>query len=226
MDLEIIYQDDYIVSINKPHGLLVHKSKIAHDVKVFALQTLRNQINKQVYPAHRLDRKTSGILLFALDKNSLANIREQFDKKQVAKTYKALVRGWTPDAFTIDKPLINEKGKEQEALTHFRTIEKYEKPWQIGKFSTSRYSLLEVKPETGRMHQIRKHLNHFRHPIIGDRPHGCNKQNKFFLEKFEFNTMLLHAESLVIKHPKTNNLIKIKAEKFEAFNWMLEQMRT
>jgi len=209
--LEILYQDEYLVAINKPHGLLVHQSPIARDASEFAIQLLRNQLQKKVYPVHRLDRKTSGVLLFAFDKEVNKLMTEIFTSKTIQKRYIAVVRGYAPDSLMIDYPLYTDDGRLQEAQTLIRTLCKAEIDLQFGKHPTSRYSLIEAFPHTGRMHQIRKHLAHIFHPIIGDRPHGCNKQNKLWLETFHMNTMLLHAESVQLTHPITNEKIKIKA---------------
>lgn len=211
MELEIVYQDEHLVVINKPHGLLVHRSKIARDVHEFALQILRDQIQQAVYPVHRLDRKTSGLLIFALSKEILKMMNQIFQDNAIKKEYLAIVRGWTPEEFTIDKSLPKENGTLQEALTHFKTLECIEKPWPLGKFETNRYSLIKAFPVTGRMHQIRRHLNHFRHPIIGDRPHGCNKQNKFLKEKFDISTMYLHALKVEFNHPLTGKSMVLQA---------------
>jgi tRNA pseudouridine65 synthase len=164
-----------------------------------------------VYPVHRLDRKTSGVLLFALNEEMNKSLQEAFMAKKVLKKYVALVRGFAPESATIDYPLTNEAGKIQEAITHFKRLQTIEIPLPFGKFDTSRYSLLELQPESGRMHQIRKHLAHIFHPIIGDRPHGCNKQNKFFLENWEMKNMLLHASELQFMHPVLQEEITIKA---------------
>ncbi len=215
--LEIIYQDDDLVAINKPNGLLVHRSSIATNTDVFALQLLRDQINQKVYPCHRLDRKTSGVLLFALNPEIQRKLNDQFMNNSTEKKYLAIVRGYAPDSGTIDYALTNDSGKTQDALTHFKTIAKTEIDVALGKFSTSRYSLLEIKPITGRMHQIRKHLAHIFHPVIGDRPHGCNKQNKLFLETWNMNTMLLHSSELIVKHPVSEKPLTINANLPEEF---------
>ncbi|MFT4754439.1 MAG: tRNA pseudouridine65 synthase [Salibacteraceae bacterium] len=209
--LDILFQDEYLVAINKPHGLLVHRSKIATNTDVYALQILRDQIGQKVYPVHRLDRKTSGVLLFALSPEMNTALQTQFAENQTNKSYKSIVRGFTPQKETIDYALTNDSGKTQDALTSYTTLKHSEIEVALGKFPTSRYSLIEVHPETGRFHQIRKHMAHVFHPIIGDRPHGCNKQNKLFKEKWNMNTMLLHAETLQITHPITNEPLVIKA---------------
>ncbi|MBI5917644.1 MAG: pseudouridylate synthase [Bacteroidetes bacterium] len=209
--LEIIFQDSHLIAINKPHGLLVHKSPIAADATEFAVQQLRNQIGAKVFPAHRLDRKTSGVLLFTLSPTVNSLMQVQFAEHKVEKTYTAIVRGFTPEDGLIDYPLKNENGVEQEALTRFETLAHAELPVPFGQHPTSRYSLLKLVPQTGRHHQLRKHLAHILHPIIGDRPHGCNKQNKLWKEKWEMTTMLLHAVSLEFEHPVSGEKIKIEA---------------
>ena len=211
MELEIIYQDAYFVAVNKPHGLLVHRSKLAKDAKEFALQILRNQIGGHVYPCHRLDRKTSGILLFAKDAESNKMMQKLFHDGQVQKQYLAIVRGFCPESGTIDYPLKRDDGTIQEAITHYKRLSKTEIDVPYLAHLTSRYSLVEVSPKTGRMHQIRKHLAHIFHPIIGDRPHGCNKQNKLFKEKWQMTTMMLHASDLSFVHPITLDKVQIKA---------------
>lgn len=219
--LEVIYQDDYLVAVNKPHGLLVHRSPIAADASEFAIQLLRDQLGMKVFPVHRLDRKTSGVLLFALNEEVNRIMQEAFMNKQVNKKYVALVRGFTPVSGVIDYALTNEKGKVQEAITHYKTLKSYELPIPYGKQVTSRYSLVEVHPETGRMHQIRKHFAHIFHPIIGDRPHGCNKQNKLFLEQWNMNTMLLHAIEISFEHPILAQNVTINASRSDDFNRIL-----
>lgn len=209
--LEIIYQDEYLVAINKPHGLLVHQSPIARNAEEFALQLLRDQLQKHVWPVHRLDRKTSGLLLFALNKETDRLMQQQFMENKVQKKYLAVLRGHSPDELLIDYPLKKENGTLQDAITYFKTIARTEIPLAIGKHPTSRYALVEAQPQTGRMHQLRRHFAHIFHPIIGDRPHGCNKQNKFFKEHFQMESMLLHASYLHFKHPISQEDIHLKA---------------
>ncbi len=219
--LDILYQDDYIVAINKPHGLLVHRSPIAADTSEFALQLLRDQIQQSVHPAHRIDRKTGGILLFSRNKEMDASLQQLFANKEVEKCYWAIVRGYTEDDGTIDYPLRKENGTLQDALTHYRTLARAEIDLPFGKHTTSRYSLVELRPITGRMHQLRRHMAHILHPILADRPHGCNKQNKLWKEQFEMDTMLLHAKEIKFKHPRTGATIQIQAPLQQEFNRVL-----
>lgn len=199
--LEIIYQDDHLVAINKPHGLLVHRSPIAADATEFAMQLLRDQIGQYVYPCHRLDRKTSGVLLFALDKDTQSNVNQWFREQKISKEYLAIIRGWTDDKIHIDYDLTNDRGIVQGAITDLKTIQRCEIGVPLGKYATQRYSLVALTPTTGRFHQLRKHMNHIRHPIIGDRPHGCSKQNRLWKSNWGMEKMMLHAQKLRIPSP-------------------------
>lgn len=228
-DLPILYQSDGLVAINKPHGLLVHRSFIAADASEFAVQLLRDQLGQRVYPVHRLDRKTGGVLLFALTDALNSAMQQQFADGEVQKTYLAIVRGYTPDELAIDYPLRRDEGNGkqgplQEAFTALKTIQRTEVSIPFGKHATSRYSLVELSPTTGRMHQLRKHMAHIFHPIIGDRPHGCNKQNSLFLTKFGMNTMLLHARRLQYTHPDSGEVITIDAPFQNEFTRMLRTL--
>ncbi|WP_375444555.1 pseudouridine synthase [uncultured Fibrella sp.] len=225
-ELPILHQADGLVAINKPHGLLVHRSFIAADASEFAVQLLRDQLGQRVYPVHRLDRKTGGVLLFALTDALNSAMQQQFAEGQVHKTYLAIVRGYTPDELDIDYPLRRDDGDGklgtlQEAFTALKTLQRAEVLIPFGKHATSRYSLVELTPATGRMHQLRKHMAHVFHPIIGDRPHGCNKQNKLFLDQFSMNTMLLHARRLQFIHPTTGESITVEAPFQTEFTRML-----
>ncbi len=223
--LQILFKDDSLVAINKPPGLLVHRSPIARDVETFAVQELRNQLDQHVYPAHRLDRKTSGVLLFGLKEEVNKILQQDFAEKRVNKTYLAIVRGWLDDKGTIDYALRRDDGKMQDAVTHYECLQRTEVDVPFGKFSTSRYSLARVNPETGRMHQIRKHFAHILHPIIGDRPHGCNKQNRLFKERWNLTEMMLHARQIEINHPITKEKLSITAEPFGEFRRMISELK-
>ncbi|WP_419803221.1 pseudouridine synthase [Mucilaginibacter sp.] len=224
MLLEILYQDEHLIAINKPHGLLVHRSALARDVHEFALQLLKNQIGKWVNPTHRIDRKTAGVLLFALDKQTEKLMQTAFAKNEVQKKYLAILRGHTLDYQEIDYPLHKENGALQDAFTAFKTLQRAELDIPLGAHPTSRYSLVEAKPTTGRMHQLRKHFSHIFHPIIGDRTHGCNKQNRMFKERWQMETMMLHAAELSFVHPVYGNLIVIKAPLQNEFSEVVQLM--
>ena len=222
--LDILFRDEHLIAINKPHDLLVHRSPIAADAGEFALQLLRDQIGQKVNPAHRIDRKTGGVLLFAFNKSVEIAMQKQFAENQVSKKYLAIVRGHTDDNGDIDYPLRKENGTLQEAFTTYRTLKRAELDVAFGKYTTSRYSLIEATPATGRMHQLRKHFAHIFHPIIGDRTHGCNKQNKLFKERWQMETMLLHASELAFAHPVSGSAIHLKAPLQPEFLRVMELM--
>ena len=222
-ELEILYQDSDFIAVNKPHGLLVHRTKMANDTNIFAIQLLRNQIGQKVYPIHRLDRKTSGVLLFG--KNPDANRRGQslFRERKVHKQYIALVRGHILSSGSIEYPLLH-NNKLQDAITHYEPVELFEANFPSGKFSRSRFTLAHLQPEHGRFHQLRKHMAHIFHPIIGDRPHGCNKQNKLWKDRFNMTTMLLHAQSIEIDLGGHQPQF-IEAKRSEEFDRAIEILR-
>ncbi|MFC3881403.1 pseudouridine synthase [Algoriphagus namhaensis] len=213
--LHIIYEDESLVAINKPSGLLVHRTKIAAEETEFALQILRDQIGSWVSPIHRLDRPTSGVLLFSKNPELMPSLKQQFEERKAEKVYWAICRGIPAQKYgKIDYALTSEySNNRQEALSNYKVISECEIPFDTtGRYPTSRYSLIEVKPETGRTHQIRKHLAHLRHYIIGDKKHGDNKQNHFFEQQFGLKHLLLHSKSLSITHPISGNQILFTAD--------------
>ncbi len=228
--LEIVFQDEHYLAINKPNGLLVHKTKIAEEQKEFALQKVRDQIGKFVHTVHRIDRPTSGVLLFALSKEAQTAARKLFDERTIKKTYWALVRGYTADSGVIDHPLKKIESKSQgtqEALTRYKTLRKVEMPYSISRYPNSRYSLVAVEPETGRTHQIRRHMGHIRHYIIGDKRHGECKHNRYFSDTLGLKYLFLHAKELKFIHPFTKKNIIIKSRLpahwsliFKQFKWL------
>ncbi len=192
----ILYEDEHLVAINKPPGILVHRTRISEDV-ISVLPLLRDQIGKRVYPAHRLDRGTSGVLLFGKNKEAASFLGRQFRERSVEKEYQAVIRGYVDEQGQINYPLAGDGKKEaQEAITDYWKISQSEKHFAISRYPTSRYSLVRIVPQTGRFHQIRRHFAHVRHPVIGDKRHGDCKHNKFFREELEVDRMLLHASRL------------------------------
>lgn len=209
--LDILYQDEYLIAINKPSGLLVHKSYYAGVADEYAVEKLTKQIGRKVHLVHRLDRKTSGVLLFTFDKESLKLMSNQFAERKVEKKYLAILRGWTKEEETIDYDLVNENEIVQNAITYYRRLAISEIDLPFLKHKTSRYSLVEAIPETGRFHQLRKHFKHILHPILGCRKHGCNKQNKLWLQTFNLTNLTLHSHQLSFTHPISNQDIIINA---------------
>lgn len=220
--LEIVYQDEHLSVINKPSGLLVHRSRIASGAREFAMQMLRNQIGCHVYPVHRLDRPTSGLLIFAMSSDVARTMTDQLTERKVKKTYHAVVRGYVPDSGTIDYALKEELDKladpdadkdkdKQSAVTHYKCLKQVELPYKVSKkHDTTRYSLVQMQPETGRKHQLRRHMAHIRHPIIGDTNHGDGRHNNFFRSHFDSHRLLLAATALSFKHPVSGEPINLE----------------
>ncbi|MCD6586442.1 MAG: pseudouridylate synthase [Desulfobacteraceae bacterium] len=233
-ELDILYKDEQFIAVNKPSGLLVHRSPIDKREKTFAVQMIRNQINQQVYPVHRLDRPTSGVLLFALNSEIAKKFAHLFQTGQVRKKYIAVVRGYIPEQGTIDHPLKEIKDryirrkkdfteKTYPAITKFNRLATIELPFAVDKYPTSRYSLAELSPKTGRRHQLRRHMKHLSHPIIGDTRHGKDVHNKFFLNQFNCKRLLLAAVEMGFTHPKTGIDVLITASPNRAFTLILER---
>ena len=199
-EVRIVHLDDRICAIAKPSGLMVHRSGISTD-RVFLADLLRERLGRRVWTVHRLDRATSGILIVALDREAAAQLGRQFEAGAVKKRYLAVVRGWPEDRGRIDKPLTASRGRVQDAVTRYRSLARTELPVPIAPHPTARYSLLEIEPQTGRMHQIRRHLNHIAHPIVGDVNHGDRRHNRLFRARFGCHRLLLHAYSISFEHP-------------------------
>jgi tRNA pseudouridine65 synthase len=220
--LKVLYHDEHIVAIHKPAALLVHRSPIDKHETQFAVQLTRDLIGQEVFPVHRLDKPTSGLLLFALNKESARHLGEQFTQHSLQKTYLALVRGWTAAQGEIDKALMYKKDKygdrdkqepttAQEAFTAYQTLGQSTLDKHLGKFEQQRYSLLELRPKTGRKHQIRRHLNGISHPIIGDVSYGDRNHNHLFNDWRGYHRLYLAATSLAFTHPHTEQPIRIQA---------------
>ena len=217
--LDILYQDDRYVVINKPPGLLVHRTNIDSRESRFAVQLLRDQLLRRVFPVHRIDKPTSGALLFALDEEALIRAQSAFADNRISKKYLAIVRGHPPESGIINRPLrklldSNRKSKSensQASETHYRTLKSSELNYPTGRYPTTRYSLVALSPRTGRRHQLRRHLSGINHPIIGDTSHGDSRQNISFRERNGFLRLFLHASELSFKHPFTNEPLSVSA---------------
>jgi len=209
------------VAINKPSGLLVHRSMIDRHETRFAMQMLRDQIGRHVFPVHRLDKPTSGVLVFALNSEIAALMGNLFFEHCLQKTYVAIVRGIAPEHVLLDYPLTEEQDKYTDqkartpeakpAITEFFRLAHVTLPYTVDKYPESRYSLVKCLPKTGRKHQIRRHLKHISHPIIGDAKHGKGNHNRFFQQRFNANRLLLAATELRFTHPVLNTELQLTA---------------
>ncbi|NOQ29630.1 MAG: tRNA pseudouridine(65) synthase TruC [Helicobacteraceae bacterium] len=227
-ELEILYKDEYLVVINKPTSLLVHKSMIDSKEIYFAMKILRDQIGQWVYPIHRLDKPTSGVLLFALDSHTASLLNEQFSSHTIIKKYIAVVRGYINESGFIDHALsikndkiadkssCNEK-EAQEAQTKYTKLDTVELDVAVGKYDKTRYSLVELEPLTGRKHQLRRHMKHLSHHILGDTKYGRGEHNKMVRKHYNMNRLLLHATSLEITHPYTKERVTFNASLDKTF---------
>jgi tRNA pseudouridine65 synthase len=216
-----IYRDPWLLVVHKPAGLLVHRSPIDRHETEFALQYARAMNGGDyVYPLHRLDRPTSGLLVFARDPATAGKLGKALMAGGVGKRYVAMVRGWIPEQGVIDHPLREEpedrRCKDEdaplrEALTRYRRLATTEIPVAIEGYASSRYSLVALAPETGRRHQLRRHLKHISHPIIGDANHGRGRHNRYFAERFGQGRLMLAATNLSFIHPVTGEWLHLAA---------------
>ena len=227
--LVIIHRDRHLCAIHKPSGLLVHRTELDRGATRFAVQLLRDQLDRHVYPVHRLDRGTSGLLLFALDGAVARTLATQFLTREVAKRYVAVVRGHPAESGVIDHPLArrrddfeprptaNASDEPQPAVTRYRRLAIAELPHAVDRYPTSRYALLELRPETGRRHQIRRHLKHLSHPVIGDATYGKGPHNRLFARLFDSHRLLLACVELRLTHPVTGDPLVLKAPPADDF---------
>lgn len=225
--LTLIYSDAWLLAVHKPAGLLVHRSPIDRHETEFALQYARAMNGGgHVYPLHRLDRPTSGVLVFARDPQTASILGKAMMAGEVRKTYLAMVRGWTPEQGMVDHALRDEpedkrcKDEPQplrEARTRYLRLATAEIPVQIEGHPTSRYSLVALYPETGRKHQLRRHMKHISHPIIGDANHGRGRHNRYFAERFGQGRLMLAAIRMRFQHPFTGEPLELNAEPEASF---------
>jgi tRNA pseudouridine65 synthase len=208
MRLRVLHADEHLAVIDKPAGLMVHDSKLARGETDFAADRLREQFGKPIFLIHRLDRATSGCLLLAFDRQSASALGKTLMSGDVEKDYLAVCRGWPEEKFTVDHPLDGGPGKpvKKPAITHFTRLATGELPVPSNGFETSRYALLRCQLETGRFRQIRRHLKHSFHHLIGDTSHGDGRHNRAF-RMLGIHRMLLHAERLAFAHPANGERI-------------------
>ena len=230
--LDILYEDDQLIVVNKPAGMLVHRSWLDKHETQFVMQTLRDQIGQHVFPLHRLDRPTSGVLIFALSSEIASQVMPMFANHDMQKTYHAIVRGWIEEGARLDYALKVEKDKiadkfataekeAQEAITDYRPLAKVELPLSTGRFPTSRYCLMELQPLTGRKHQLRRHMKHISHHILGDTKYGRGEHNKMVRQHYDCHRLMLHSHLMVLKHPYSGEEMVLSADVDEIFSAFL-----
>ncbi|MGH1365148.1 MAG: pseudouridine synthase [Calditrichia bacterium] len=229
----ILYRDDHYIAIEKPAAIHVHPTSLSPR-ETSCMQILRNQIDQWVYTVHRLDRATSGVLIFALSSEAAKRLHALFVERKIKKRYLAVVRGWLAEpGGVIDYPLRESDTHElQEAQTAYQVLDTIEFQIPISKFPTARFSLVEALPHTGRNNQIRKHFAHLRHPIIGDTNYGDGKQNRFFREHLNLHRLMLMATHLQFQHPFTGEEIRLTSNMpeelrlgFEEIGWSTDFYR-
>lgn len=217
-----MHLDDHVVVVHKPSGLLVHRSNIDKYETEFLVQRLRDQIGQQVFPVHRLDKPTSGLMVLALNKDAARHLAEQFEQRQVSKVYMAIVRGYVEDQL-INYPLKEEFDKmtdslalqtkpPQDAVTELVTLGQIELPFPVARYQSGRFSIVKLFPKTGRKHQLRRHLSHLRHPIVGDSTHGDGKQNRYARAHMKLDRLGLIASELSFMHPTVNKMLSFKTQ--------------
>lgn len=212
--LSLLWQDEHMVAVYKPAGWLVHKTALARGETRFVLQTLRDQLGQHVYPVHRLDKATCGVLLMALHPEAAHALAQAFAEHRVHKRYLALARGWAPDAVDVDYALrphdAPPDAPAQPAQTRLQRLARLELPESFDpRHASTRASLVLAEPRTGRRHQIRRHLKHIAHPIIGDTTHGKGVLNRWWAERLGGQRLWLHAWSLRVPHPVTGHEVAL-----------------
>lgn len=213
MNLEIVYEDQWCFVVNKPNNLLVHHSYYARNIEEDSLvELLKKQGYETPVPVHRLDRKTSGLILFSKTKEDVPVFQKLFDENKIEKTYWALVRGHVSESGIVDSPVKNERSNYKEACTEYSCLKTFERDYDIPPYPTQRYSLVEFKPKTGRYHQLRIHANKISHPIINDPKYGNRHHNHYFQENLGIHELFLHAKKLNLVHPVTGSNIEVEAE--------------
>lgn len=227
--ISVSYQDAYCCVVNKPNDMLVHHAKFARNNadETSLLQHLENQLGHPVYPVHRLDRPTSGLLLLATQKEYVAAFQQLFTSQDLVKQYFAVVRGFAPAQLTIDSPVKGKDAKEyKDALTLMETLNTVTLPIAVHPYETSRYSLVSLLPKTGRMHQLRIHMKKIAHPIIGDGKYGDYRHDAMYREQWGWHQLFLHAGKLEFTHPFTQEKLSLVGEfpqqwltLFDIFGW-------
>jgi tRNA pseudouridine65 synthase len=221
--MKILFQDEHFFAIDKPAGHFVHppeRSRYPVPREKICLYALRELMNREVFPAHRLDAPTSGVVLFAMSREAAGMLGKLFMERRIHKTYHAVARGHVAEEGSIEIPLeIAGFDDLMESKTLFKRLKTIELPVAVGKkYPTARYSLVEVNPVTGRWHQIRRHFDRIAHPLLGDIEHGDSHHNRFFRDDLKIQGLCLQGSKLEFIHPWSGVEMKIEAEPCEKWN--------
>lgn len=230
-EIPVLYRDEQLVAVHKPAGMVVHPTDLAREETVSLMLLVRRMVRQRVWPVHRLDRPTSGIVLFALNREAAGDLGRQLQAHTVEKFYLAVVRG-VPNEQVIDHPLKElplyrtdlVRAEPLQAVTHLRRLAQVELPVAVGRYPTSRYALVELVPMTGRRHQLRRHLKHIFHPIIGDTTYGDGVHNRYFREHLGASRLLLAAVALTVTHPQSTASLTITAPPEASFAEILQRL--
>ncbi|MDX1349889.1 MAG: pseudouridine synthase [Putridiphycobacter sp.] len=225
--IETVYEDAWLKIINKPSNLIVHHSKYARNIDEESLCQLLNKTSEEenLHPIHRLDRKTSGLIVFAKDKTIIQPTQALFNSNDFQKTYVALVRGHVLTAGLLDFPIrADEATTYKDAETQYKPLHHFEVPIPVQPYPSARYTLLQLQPKTGRMHQLRKHMNKFSHPIIGDPKYGNRHHNHMFIDELGIGNLFLHAHQVSFPHPINGKTINVTGRFPEFWRSMLKQL--
>lgn len=235
MQIDVLWESEDLIAVNKPSGLLVHKTKMDAGETQFLLQFLRDQVGYHVFPLHRLDKATSGVCLFAKKAEAVKPMQDIWNTDSVKKEYRCLVRGWFPEKHIEDSPLEEIKkekertkesqGEKKKAISIFKPKVSWEVPVAIGKFPKTRYQLVDVEILTGRRHQIRRHACRQHHPIIGDSTYGDGKHNLYFREELGFQGLMLSSNKIQFREPSSNKWVEISAYEDSRFVALAEKFR-
>lgn len=235
LPISVLFEDDGLVAVAKPAGLFVHRSLADRSANEFLVQKVRDQIGCFVYPLHRLDRPTSGLVLLAKSPESASRYGRLFMDQQMQKVYLALVRGFAPAEARIDRPLTSSRGQRksdshplsepQPAVTHIQTLEQFEIPVASDRHQTTRLSLLHASPFTGRYHQIRRHLAGISYPILGDAEHGDSRLNRCLQQHLRCARLMLAAVRISFLHPETQQTVTIECPPEASFQNVVEKLQ-
>ncbi len=223
--ISVLYEDESLLVVNKPVGILVHRSQDTSLREPAVLQIMRDRVGQRLYPVHRLDRPTSGVLVFAKSSEAASQLGQQLAQHLFQKTYLAIVRGWAPVQLNIDHPLKDlddVSGPAQNAGTALRRLNQVELPVEVDRYPKTRYSLVLLQPKTGRRHQLRRHCKSIFHPILGDTIYGPAIHNRFIRQEFSVHRLLLHHQELTLQHPADQRLVSFKAPLDEDWQKMLK----